>query len=101
MTFLPPDQRETGCYAWHGVKAVALTWDASLSQALGPGLSVSKIEPLGVMRSWFCLSSRRSLGPGLLLGQRRRRNRFSDLIGSLVHQHGVVARIGRADTSQA
>src|SRR4030095_16602172 len=34
MTFLPPDQRETGCYAWHGVKAVALTWDASLSQAL-------------------------------------------------------------------
>src|SRR6266545_3182385 len=45
MTFLPPDQRETGCYAWHGTKAVTLTWDAPLSKALGPGLSVSKLEP--------------------------------------------------------
>src|SRR2546430_15896979 len=87
MTFLPPDQRETGCYAWHGTKAVTLTGAAPLSKALGPGLSVSKIAPLGGVRSWFCWSARRSLGPGLLWGQRSRRKRFADLRGSLVHPH--------------
>src|SRR5262245_52223120 len=81
-----PDQRETGCYTWHDTKAVTLTGDAPLSKARGPGLSVSKIEPLGGLLSPFCLSSRRSLGPGLLLGQGSRTHFFSDFVGSLVHQ---------------
>jgi hypothetical protein len=83
-----PHPRQTGCYAWHGTKAVTLTWDAPLFKASGPGLSVSKIEPLGVVSlSWFCLSSSRSLGHSLLLGQRSRMNLFSHFIGSLFHQH--------------
>ena len=47
MRLFFPHPRETGCYAWHGTKAVTLTWDAPLFSASGPGLSVSKIEPLG------------------------------------------------------
>src|SRR5215475_15498129 len=87
MTLLPPDQRETGCYTWPGTQAVTRTGEAPLSQAPGPGLSVSRSEPFGGFLSRFCLASRRSLGPGLLWGQRSRRNRFADLIGSVVPQH--------------
>src|SRR5713226_5654591 len=89
MTFSPSPPRETACYAWHGTKAVTLTWDAPLSVAQGPGISVSRIEPLGVWLSRFWLSSSRSLGRCLLLGQRSRMNLFSDYIRSLFHQdHG-------------
>src|SRR4051812_1431252 len=66
--------------------AVTLTWHAPLSKAQGPGLSVSSTEPSGVFFSWFCLSSSRSLGRCLLLGQRSRLNFLSYLIGSLFHQ---------------
>ena len=66
--------------------AVTLTWHAPLSKAPGPGLSISWIEPSGVCLSRFCLSSRRSLGHGLLLGQRSRLNFFPHSIGSLFHQ---------------
>src|SRR6476661_452023 len=86
MTLVPPDQRETGCYTWHGTTAVTLTWDASLSWACGPGLSVSRSEPLGEILSCFCLSSSRALGRGLLLGQRSQTHFFADLIGALLHQ---------------
>lgn len=72
------------CVARHD--AVTLTWDAPLSKAQGPGLSVSSIEPSGVCLSPFCLSSSRSLGPSLLLGQRSRMNVFSHHIRSLFHQ---------------
>jgi hypothetical protein len=67
--------------------AVTLTWHAPLSKAQGPGLSVSGTEPSGVFLSRFWLSSSRSLGRCLLLGQRSRINFFSDLIRSLFHQH--------------
>ena len=89
MTLLfPHHPRETGCYAWHGTKSVTLTWDAPLFRASGPGLSVSNIEPSGVISlSRFCLSSSRSLGHSLLLGQRSRFNFFSQFIRSLFHQH--------------
>src|SRR5262247_3304308 len=66
--------------------AVTLTCDAP-SRALCPGISVSSGEPSGVFVSWYCLSSSRSLGHSLLLGQRSRLNRLSDLIRSLLHQH--------------
>src|SRR5713226_3301835 len=66
--------------------AVALTWDAPLSQAPGPGRSVSRIEPAGGFLSRFSQSSSRSLGHGLLLGQRSRMNLCSSLIGSLLPQ---------------
>jgi hypothetical protein len=56
-----PHSRETGCYWCHGTKAVTLTWDASLFRASGPGLSVSRIEPLGVISSG---SARRRIVPG-------------------------------------
>src|SRR5688572_1419487 len=88
MTLFFAHPRETGCYAWHGTKSVTLTWDAPLFRACGPGLSVSKIEPLGVLSlSWFCPSSSRSLGHSLLLGQRSRFNLFSHFVRSLFHQH--------------
>ena len=86
MTIFPSHPRETGCYAWHGTKAVTLTWDAPLFKAPGPGLSVSRVEPSGACLSRFCQSSRRSLGHGLLLGQRSRLNFFSNFIRSLFHQ---------------
>src|SRR5262249_44048639 len=66
--------------------AVTLTWDAPLSKAQCPGLSVSRIEPFGGFLSQFCLSSRRSLGHSLLLGQRSRLHFFSYHIRSLFHQ---------------
>ena len=66
--------------------AVTLTWHAPLSKAQGPGLSVSSTEPSGVFFSRFCLSSSRSLGRCLLLGQRSRLNFLPYLIGSLFHQ---------------
>src|SRR5438309_4358554 len=66
--------------------AVTLTWNAPLSKAQGPGLSVSSTEPSGVFLSRFWLSSSRSLGRCLLLGQRNRLNFLSYLIGSLFHQ---------------
>src|SRR5690242_5055936 len=67
--------------------AVTLTRNAPLFKAQGPGLSVSSTEPSGgVLLSWFCMSSSRSLGRCLRLGQRSRLNFLSDLIGSLVHQ---------------
>ena len=86
LTLTIPDQRETDCYAWHGTKSVTLTWDASLSKAQGPGISVSRVEPSGVFVSRFCLSSSRSLGRCLLLGQRSRTNLFSHFVRSLFHQ---------------
>ena len=49
MNLTIPDQRETACYAWHGTKSVTLTWDAPLSKAQGPGISVSRVEPSGVL----------------------------------------------------
>src|SRR5881409_1186964 len=68
--------------------AVTLTRNAPLSKAPSPGISVSRVEPSGVV-SRFCLSSSRSLGRCLLLGQRSRMNFFSHHIGSLFHQdHG-------------
>ena len=67
--------------------AVTLTRNAPLSRAQGPGISVSSVERSGVFVSRFWLSSRRSLGRCLLLGQRSRMNFFSHLIGSLFHQH--------------
>src|SRR5262244_1027405 len=72
------------CVARHPV--VTLTRNAPLSKAQSPGISVSSIEPSGVFLSRFCLSSSRSLGRCLLLGQRSRMNLFSHLIGSLLHQ---------------
>ena len=74
------------CVARH--TAVTLTRNAPLSKAPSPGISVSRVEPSGVV-SRFCLSSSRSLGRCLLLGQRSRMNFFSHHIGSLFHQdHG-------------
>src|SRR6266481_6918510 len=67
--------------------AVALTRNAPLSRAQSPGISVSSIEPSGVFLSRFWLSSSRSLGRCLLLGQRSRMNFFSHLIRSLFLQH--------------
>src|SRR5215471_5736549 len=72
------------CVARHPV--VTLTRNAPLSKAQSPGISVSSIEPSGVFLSRFCLSSSRSLGRCLLLGQRSRMNLFSHLIGSLMHK---------------
>ena len=72
------------CVARH--TAVALTWHAPLFKAQSPGLSVSSTEPSGVFLSRFWLSSSRSLGRCLLLGQRSRLNFLSYLIGSLFHQ---------------
>src|SRR5213594_3555958 len=72
------------CVARH--TAVTLTRNAPLSKAPSPGISVSRVEPSGVV-SRFCLSSSRSLGHCLLLGQRSRMNFFSHLIRSLFHQH--------------
>src|SRR5918992_5683118 len=75
------------CVARH--KAVTLTRNAPLSKAQSPGISVSRVEPSGVFLLRFCLSSSRSLGRCLLLGQRSRMNFFSHHIGSLFHQdHG-------------
>src|SRR5437870_5736455 len=67
--------------------AVTLTRNAPHSRAQSPGISVSSVERSGVFFSRFWLSSRRSLGQCLLLGQRSRMNFFSQLIGSLFHQH--------------
>src|SRR2546428_1157122 len=61
----------------------------ALSKAPSPGISVSRVEPSGVFVSRFCLSSSRSLGRCLLLGQRSRMNFFSHHIRFLLHQdHG-------------
>jgi len=66
-SFLLPDQRETDCYAWHGTRAVTLTWNAPLSKAQCPGISVSgtnrqeflspgsvyrRVVPWGTVSSW-------------------------------------------------
>ena len=72
------------CVARH--TAVTLTRNAPLFRAQSPGISVSRVEPSGVFFSRFCLSSSRSLGRCLLLGQRSRMNLFSHLIRSLFHQ---------------
>src|SRR6266571_5381535 len=86
MTFFPhPPKRDSLLYvARHG--AVTLTCDAP-SQALRPGISVSRVEPSGDLFSWYSPSSSRSLGHSLLLGQRSRLNFFSHLVRSLFHQH--------------
>src|SRR3990170_2543051 len=86
MTFSPyPPKRDSLLYvARHG--AVTLTCDAP-SQALRPGISVSRTEPSGVFFSWYWQPSSRSLGHSLLLGQRSRLNFLSDLVRSLLHQH--------------
>ena len=86
MTFSPyPSKRDSLLYvARH--QAVTLTCDAP-SKALRPGISVSRVEPSGVLFSWYCPSSSRSLGHSLLLGQRSRLNFFSHLVRSLFHQH--------------
>src|SRR5438093_4302757 len=68
------------CVARH--TAVTLTRNAPLSKAPSPGISVSRVEPSGVFVSRFCLSSSRSLGRCLLLGQRSRMNFFSHHIRS-------------------
>src|SRR5262245_44669130 len=73
------------CVARH--TAVTLTRNAPLFKAQGPGISVSRVEPSGVFFSRFCLSSSRSLGRCLLLGQRSRMNLSSHLIRSLFHHH--------------
>ena len=88
MTFFPyPPKRDSLLYVARHL-AVTLTWDAPLSTALRPGLSVSKAESSGSRRfPGFCPSSSRSLGHSLLLGQRSRLNFFSDLVRSLLHQH--------------
>src|SRR5262245_27390525 len=58
------------------------------SKAQSPGISVSRIEPSGVVSlSRFSTSSSRSLGRCLLLGQRSRMNFLSHHIGPLFHQH--------------
>lgn len=72
------------CVARH--TAVTLTWNAPLSQAQGPGISVSSIEPSGGWLPRFCLSSSRSLGRCLLLGHRTRMNAGSDHVRTLLHQ---------------
>src|SRR6266545_501334 len=87
MTFFPhPPKRDSLLYVARRL-AVTLTCDAPLLKALRPGLSVSRIEPSGGFFSWYCLSSSRSLGHSLLLGQRSRLNFFSHLVRSLFHQH--------------
>jgi hypothetical protein len=86
MTFSPrPPKRDSLLYVARR-QAVALTCDAP-SQALRPGISVSRVEPSGGLFSWYCPSSSRSLGHRLLLGQRSRLNFFSHLVRSLFHQH--------------
>src|SRR5882672_3319593 len=67
--------------------AVALTRNAPLSKAPRPRDLFLRDEPSGVFLSRFWLSSSRSLGHCLLLGQRSRMNFFSHLIRSLFHQH--------------
>src|SRR6266567_1768713 len=75
------------CVARH--TAVTLTRNAPLSKAQSPGISVSRVEPSGVLVSRFCPSSSRSLGRCLLLGQRSRMNFSSHFVRSLFHQdHG-------------
>jgi len=95
MTLFPSHPRETCCYAWHGTKSVSLTWDAPLSKAQGPGISVSRVEPSGMFLSRFSKSSSLSLGRCLLLGQRSRMNLFSYHIGSLFHQDYERRQRGR------
>ena len=87
MTVLPYRPKRDSLLYVARHKAVTLTWNAPLSKALRPGLSVSRIEPSGVYLSWYCLSSSRSLGHSLLLGQRSRLNFLSDFVRSLLHQH--------------
>src|SRR5678815_3998613 len=86
MTFSPyPLKRDSLLYVARRL-AVTLTCDAP-SEALRPGISVSRTEPSGGFFSWYCVSSSRSLGHSLLLGQRSRLNFFSHLVRSLFHQH--------------
>ena len=80
-----PPKRDSLLYVARHL-TVTLTCDAPLLQALRPGLSVSRIEPSGDFFSWYCLSSSRSLGHSVLLGQRSRWNFFSCLERSLFHQ---------------
>src|SRR4029077_20624303 len=87
MTFFPYSPKRDSLLYVARHKAVTLTCDAPLLKALRPGLSFSKIEPSGVFFSWYWLSSSRSLGHSLLLGQRSRLNFLSDLVRSLFHQH--------------
>src|SRR5215208_1766067 len=88
MTFFPYPPKRDSLVCVARPKAVTLTCDAPLLKALRPGISVSKAES-SASRGLpeFCLSSSRSLGHSLLLGQRSRLNFFSDLVRSLFHQH--------------
>src|SRR5215468_12224463 len=87
MTLLLPDQRETCCYAWHGTGPSHLLGMRPSLRHKAPGSLSQGSNRSGVFLSRFCLSSSRSLGRCLLLGQRSRMNLFSHLIGSLFHQH--------------
>ena len=87
MTLLFPRPKRDSLLYVARPTAVTQTWDTSLCWAQCPGISVSRIEPSGVVsRSRFSTSSSRSLGHRLLLGQRSRINLFSHDIGSLLHQ---------------
>src|SRR5919198_672198 len=79
------------CVARHTGRHTAL--HCALSKAQGPGLSVSKREPSGIISlSRFCATSSRSLGRCLLLGQRSRKNLLSNDVRSLVFEYRVNAR---------
>ena len=85
-SFIPRPKRDSLLYVARPT-AVTQTWNTSLCWAQCPGISVSRIEPSGVVSlSRFSKSSSRSLGHRLLLGQRSRINLFSHDIGSLLHQ---------------
>src|SRR5215813_11905161 len=87
MTLLLLDQRETCCYAWHGTEPSHLLGMRPSLRHKAPGSLSQGSNRSGSFLSRFCLSSSRSLGRCLLLGQRSRMNLFSHLIGSLFHQH--------------
>src|SRR5262245_27674943 len=86
MTLLLPDQRETCCYAWHGTGPSHLLGMRPSLRHKAPGSLSQGSNRSGSFLSRFCLSSSRSLGRCLLLGQRSRMNLFSHLIRSLLHQ---------------
>src|SRR5262245_56564983 len=81
MTLLLPDQRETCCYAWHGTGPSHLLGMRPSLRHKAPGSLSQGSNRSGSFLSRFCLSSSRSLGRCLLLGQRSRMNLFSHLIG--------------------
>src|SRR6266540_7407545 len=65
-----PDQRETACYAWHGTRPSHRLGMRPSLLAQGPGDLCLKRRTIKSLSLRFWLSSSRSLGRCLLLGQR-------------------------------